>query len=207
MDGETSGSVAPSFGSVLALAEMMRGFACPWFFSGGWACDRVRGEGTRAHEDLEVGIYRCDQRALRDYLNRWTLERVEKVEGGGRWVGWPADVWLELPDHQARARRSSDFTEPREFELFLNERSATSWLSRRHAALKKPLDEIWMRDERGTPFLRPEIQLLYKARHMRPKDEHDFALAAPRLDNEQRRWLVEGLRLCHPGHVWLTKLA
>ena len=66
--------------------------------------------------------------------------------------------------------------------------------------------EVWMVGEVGVPFISPEIQLLYKAKYQRAKDEHDFELAAPRLDEGRRRWLIEGLRLCHPGHDWLRKL-
>jgi len=187
------------FEPILAVGRVMEGFGRPWFVSGGWAIDLFLGEVTRAHGDLEVGIYRRDQGALREWLVGWGFERVEE----GRWVEWPAGRVLELPDHQARVR---DGVTGVEFEVFLNEATESHWLSRRHEALSRPLGEVWMVGAVGVPFIAPEIQLLYKAKYQRAKDEHDFALAAPRLDEGRRRWLIEALRVCHPGHDWLGRL-
>jgi hypothetical protein len=51
----------------------------------------------------------------------------------------------------------------------------------------------------GVRYLRPEIALLYKARHNRPKDRADLAAAA--LDASARAWLAANLdRLGH--HEW-----
>jgi hypothetical protein len=56
----------------------------------------------------------------------------------------------------------------------------------------------------GTPYLVPEIVLLFKAKHDRPKDNADFAEVLPLLDPNSgwpTRWLVYtpdtgGFRLC-----------
>lgn len=51
----------------------------------------------------------------------------------------------------------------------------------------------------GVRYLRPEIALLYKARHDRPKDRADLAAAA--LDAGARAWLAANLeRLGY--HEW-----
>ena len=64
-----------------------------------------------------------------------------------------------------------------------------------------------MRSEDGIPYGRPEIVLLFKARHSdRPKDEADFAAVLPRLGPARRRWLADALELVHPGHPWLERL-
>jgi len=191
--------MSDAFEPILEIGRVMRGFGRPWFVSGGWAIDLFLGEVTRKHEDLEVGIYRADQEAFREWLAGWEFERVD----GERWEAWEAREVLELPDHQARVR---DGVGAMEFEVFLNEATEGRWLSRRHAGLWRGLGEVWMVGEVGVPFISPEIQLLYKAKYQRAKDEHDFELAAPRLDEGRRRWLIEGLRLCHPGHDWLRKL-
>ncbi len=36
------------------------------------------------------------------------------------------------------------------------------------------------------PYLAPEIQLFYKAKGLRPKDELDFARTLPTLDQQRR---------------------
>lgn len=58
----------------------------------------------------------------------------------------------------------------------------------------------------GIPYLMPEIVLLFKAKHDRPKDHADFEGTLPLLDDQQRTWLGAGLARVHPGHVWLERL-
>ena len=52
-----------------------------------------------------------------------------------------------------------------------------------------------------------EVQLFYKAKDPRPKDETDFAAALPVLDPSQRLWLSEGLALVYgQQHPWWAPL-
>ena len=63
------------------------------------------------------------------------------------------------------------------------------------------------RTDDGIPYARPEIVLLFKAKHSdRPKDEADLAAVLPRLEPARRRWLAEALALVHPGHPWLERI-
>jgi uncharacterized protein YecT (DUF1311 family) len=52
----------------------------------------------------------------------------------------------------------------------------------------------------------PEIVLLFKAKHARPKDEADFAGTLDALGVAQRAWLADALATVHPGHPWLQLL-
>jgi hypothetical protein len=54
--------------------------------------------------------------------------------------------------------------------------------------------------------LRPEVMLLMKARHVRPKDERDLEVVLPLLDNDRQAWLATALEIAHPGHAWLEVL-
>jgi hypothetical protein len=58
----------------------------------------------------------------------------------------------------------------------------------------------------GVPYLAPEIQLLYKAKNHRPKDDADFDAAVGLLSATQRRWLREALAVHHPGDPWIGRL-
>lgn len=48
--------------------------------------------------------------------------------------------------------------------------------------------------------------LLYKAKHLRPQDELDFAAARDGLGGAHRAWLRAALEQVHPGHPWLARL-
>jgi hypothetical protein len=58
----------------------------------------------------------------------------------------------------------------------------------------------------GVTFLTPEIQLFYKAKGRRPKDEQDFDKALPILPAAQRDWLRNAIELTHGDHPWLDRL-
>ncbi|MFE7541522.1 hypothetical protein ACFU5X_12320, partial [Streptomyces platensis] len=58
----------------------------------------------------------------------------------------------------------------------------------------------------GVPFLAPDVQLYYKAKAPRPKDEGDFDTVLPLLTKRQRRWLVEALTKTYGPHPWTKRL-
>jgi hypothetical protein len=62
------------------------------------------------------------------------------------------------------------------------------------------------RTSAGLPFLTPEIQLLYKAKDPRPRDQADFDLIAPQLDRGARAWLRDVLARLDSGHAWVHEL-
>jgi hypothetical protein len=70
----------------------------------------------------------------------------------------------------------------------------------------RPFGELIRRTPGGVPYLAPEIALLFKAKHARPKDVHDFTGVLPLLDPAARAWLSSALERVHPGHAWLAAL-
>lgn len=63
--------------------------------------------------------------------------------------------------------------------------------------MSRPVGEIGSRNTSGVPYLQPEIQLFYKAKSRRPRDDVDFAAILPRLDAKQRAWLRAVLTTTH----------
>jgi hypothetical protein len=197
------------FEEIIWAASQMEGFAGPWFVSGGWAIDLFLGRVTRSHGDREIGIARADQFALQERFAHLALFTV----ADGKWRPWNPGEWLSLPMHQVLARPAGspppahehDFR-PDEFEFFLNEIENGTWRCRRNMTITRPAGEIWIRSSLGPPVLVPEIQLLYKAKHTRPKDEQDFHAATPLLSSQQRSWLRRTLGITHPNHPWLAQL-
>jgi hypothetical protein len=194
-----------SFSPIVAAARHMDGFAGRWFVSGGWAIDMFLGQVTRKHADIEIGIDRADQHLLHSHLIGWSLDKAIQTSSGTQWIAWGRGEQLQLPIHQIRASRAN--AAPAEIEFFLNERSNDQWRSRRHPELARPVGEsVTISSSLGIPFLVPEIQLLFKAKHTREKDQADFARALPRLNPHQRRWLADALRVYYPGHPWLADI-
>jgi hypothetical protein len=194
-----------SFEPIGRVARILAGFSRPWFVSGGWAIDLFVGRVTREHADREVGIFRQDQAVLRSYLAGWDWCKAVSGPEGGEWVPWADGERLELPIHQLRAQRVDG--EPAEFELFMNDLSGEDWLCRRNPVITRPAAEISHRSRGGIPFLVPEIQLLYKAKWHREKDEHDFQAALGLMSKAQHDWLRQGLEIIHPGDPWLAALS
>lgn len=82
------------------------------------------------------------------------------------------------------------------------------WVFKRDPSIGGPLAGIGRRTATGVPYLAPEIQLLYKAKaETLDKDQADFDVAVPLLDEAARRWLKRRLEKRFPeGHAWTDAL-
>ncbi len=195
-----------NFEEVLKIKKLMTGFKKPWFIAGGWAIDLFIGHPTREHQDIEIAIFRKDQRAIRSHLIGWELRKVIPKKGQiyPREL-WAEDEWLELPIHQIEAQRIGSDRDP--LEILLNESSGELWRFRRNMEITRPIERIGMRSEDGIPFIAPEIALLYKAKAPSIKrNEDDFYRAVDLLGEERRLWLKKAIEICHPEHHWLESL-
>lgn len=192
-------SVDP-FARVTEVGAFLAAFPRPWFISGGWAIDLFLNRVTRNHEDVDVAVFRRDQRELQTYLAGWTVEKV--VEG--RCEPWRDGEWLNLPVHEIHARRAREA--PGDIEFLLNETEDDHWVFRRDARVLRPISKAALRTASGVPFLAPAIVLLYKAKDPTAKDEADFERVRPRLGFTRRLWLRGALETTYPGHPWLARL-
>lgn len=60
---------------------------------------------------------------------------------------------------------------------------------------------------KSVPILAPEIVLLYKAKNAsNQKNQSNFEVALPHLNDVQRTWLKTALSKVHPEHEWIDKL-
>jgi len=92
-------------------------------------------------------------------------------------------------------------------DIFREPSDGAIWICRRDQRITLPYVDVIEWTEEGIPYGRPEIILLFKAKHAdRPKDEADFTAVLPKLDSVRRSWLVDALRLVHPGHPWLDRI-
>lgn len=174
-----------------------------WWIAGGWATDLFLGEQTREHEDVDVAILRSDEQSFRARLQDWEL-----------WPG-PGNSQLEdnpialgerlAPDRKVIWCRPSA-TSQWAFEFLLNKNDGEEWVFKRDDRIRRPIADIGNISPDGIPYLNPEIVLLYKAKNLRGRDEHDFQQVLPKLGDDARSWLGDSLRIVHPDHPWVESL-
>jgi Aminoglycoside-2''-adenylyltransferase len=178
----------------------------PWWIAGGWAIDLFLERQTREHEDIDVLILRRDQQAVRTLLGTWDVQAALPPP---RDEAWPFRPWhlgeiLDEPIHDIWCR--PDATQPWTIQLMIADTYGEQWLFRRMPSINRLVAAIGDTTPAGIPYLAPEIQLLYKAKGRRPKDEADFMQTLPVLHRERRIWLRDSLTQVHPHHPWLDHL-
>jgi hypothetical protein len=199
-----SGNIAlRGFEVVESVATLLTRFAKPWYIAGGWALDLFLGHLTREHHDIDVAVFREDQSELRKFLAGWRFQKVVKRKRLGR-EAWDRREWLSLPVHEVHA---SSPAKDMELEILLNESSGEHWVFRRNPKVTLARSSLGRLAHARVPYLTPEVVLLYKADHPSEVDEADFAIVGRALNSNQRRWLADALRVCYPGHRWLSALS
>ena len=88
----------------------------------------------------------------------------------------------------------------------LDESEENCWVYRRDSGVRLQLKALVHRTSDGIPYLAPEVQLLYKAKAARSRDEADFRSVAPNLGHEARNWLLQSLVKTLPSHPWIGEL-
>jgi len=173
------------------------GVAC--WVSGGWALDIFLGRQTREHKDTDVTILRKDQAGVRDAFSSWEIYHTHapglRFWRAGELPESAPNVWL-------RRNRESAWA----FEVMFQESDGGDWVYRRNRAIRRPIEDIGLVDADGTPFLKPELQLLFKGggTSYRKTDLADLESVLPHLDARSRAWLLDSLRTEFPGgHDWL----
>ncbi|MGB3486253.1 MAG: hypothetical protein WBB07_29040 [Mycobacterium sp.] len=95
--------------------------------------------------------------------------------------------------------------DPWEYDVLLDNVREQTWVYKRSSDITRPLSDcLWSRD--GITYLRPEIQLLLKAKHARPKDTLDLERCLRTLDDDSRTWLTHTVRHENPQHPWVRRL-
>ena len=158
------------------------------------------GGRTRSHADLDIGCFRNDLAVLRRDLGDW--EFYAAIPGTLKRLG---------PEERPPAEANSLWchstgTEEWWLEILLDERDGPDWVFRRCRRVKWPTATLALRSPGRMPYLRPEIQLLYKAKASRAKDDADFERLLPALSGKQLSWLGSALETWEPGHRWIPRL-
>ena len=188
------------------VAEFFSTLTFPWWIACGWALDLFLGGKTREHEDIDVLFLRRDQHEIRAQLQGWDVQEAhpELLPGSWPFQEWKQDAPLSASVHDMWCRPTK--SDPWALQLMVIDTSGDHWIFRRTAQIRGSLSTLGRVTRDGIPYLAPEIQLLYKAKSPRPKDEADFTRTLLVLDGKSRHWLAQSLARVHPGHTWLAKL-
>lgn len=183
------------------VVELLRGYDAPWWIAGGWALDLYLGRQTRAHNDIEISVFRADEQKLRRHLRGWEHFIADKG------TLTPIDDGEPLPKEAHELWSRERGRQAWQLETLIEERDGDRWTYRRDPRVGAHAKDIGRYTNDGIPYIRPDIQLLYKSRSPRPVDESDLLSVLPRLDPYQRATLAAWIGATEPTHRWIARLA
>jgi hypothetical protein len=174
-----------------------------WCIAGGEVLDLHFGKKSREHSDIDVVIYREQQQDVYQSLSsEWLLYKA----GRGKVVPWEDGEFLESINDVWVSKNANS---PWSFQIMFLDNVHDDWIYRRERSIKKLKSSIYLRTSEGIPYLKPEIQLLYKAgsSKVREKDFKDFQTMLPFLSTQEKNWLKHSLHKQFPeGHTWIEYL-
>ncbi|GII84311.1 hypothetical protein Ssi03_23010 [Sphaerisporangium siamense] len=187
-----------SLSEAVAMFSTLR---TPWWIAGGYAIELAVGRPFRDHSDVDVLLLRRDQLAAHKALPSWELWAADPP---GVLRPWTAGEILPGTVHDVWCRPGP--VDPWRVQVMLDESDGRDWISRRDQRVRMPIGEVGRVSAEGVPYLAPEVQLFYKAKRPRAKDEQDFGETLPVLGPGRRRWLAEAISLAYGDHPWLARL-
>jgi uncharacterized protein CbrC (UPF0167 family) len=185
------------------VARHLAGVTTSWCVAGGWALDLFRGTQTREHADIEIAIPAANFPEIRDEIrDRFPGYAFDAVSSGRIWENATPDVLAATHQTWVRDPATSNYL----LDVFREPHDGETWICRHDETIRLAYGEIIRRTPDGIPYLAPEVVLLFKAKHARPKDQADFEETIPHMTPAQRLMLAELLTRVHPGHHWLANL-
>lgn len=187
--------------SVNQLLAVLADAPFDWCLAGGYAIEQFLGAPIRSHSDIDIIIFRDEQLSLQSWLKNWQLYAADPP---GTLRTWHEGEFLPVGIHDIWGHQIG--ATAWQLQIMLTEVEGTQWFSRRNPLIRgKRKDMLTVYN--GIPCIRPEIQLLYKAKNQRPKDNQDFYACLPHLDMGAKVWLKDCLMILYPdGHDWLIPL-
>lgn len=181
------------------VAQRLAGVSAPWCVAAGWALDLFRGAQTRAHGDIEIAVPATAFPEIRD---RFPGYAFDAVSSGRIWAEAEPGVLAATHQTWLRDRATGDYL----LDVFREPHDGGTWICRHDEAIRLPYHDIIHHTADGIPYLAPELVLLFKAKHARPKDQADFEATLPHLTPPQRRSLADLLARVYQEHPWLAGL-
>ena len=185
----------------LQACEILRGFGGRWWIGGGWSIEAFT-KIARPHDDLDICL---DRACVGDLVAH--LEGSLQVWAAGSGNLRPLlDATEPPPDWSGQVWVRESYGRPWLIDFLLSPLLGDSWVFKRNPFITLPLEAATHIAADGLRYERPEVTLLYKAKHNRPKDRADFDVTVPLLDDAARAWLFDSIAETHPHHPWLAAL-
>ena len=182
------------------VAHRLTGTAVPWYVAAGWALDLFRGSQTRGHGDIEIAIPATRFPEIRSRFPGYVFDAV----GSGR-------IWQNATPDAIAATHQTWLRDPATgnylLDVFREPHDGDTWICRHDGRIRLPYSAVIHHTRDGIPYLAPELVLLFKAKHARPKDQVDFDTTIPHMTTAQRARLAELLVHTYPEHRWLASLS
>lgn len=180
------------------IAQRLSEVSAPWCVTAGWALELFTSAAARPHGDLEIAVPAAGFDEIAAALAGFDWD----VVGDG--LVWPYPQ--RLGDHFQTWLREPETGHYR-VDVFREPHIGDQWVCRRDTSITLSHRDLILRTTDGIPFVIPEVALLFKAKHLRDKDEADFQNVLPAMDLARRSRLGGWLARVHPGHRWIDALA
>jgi hypothetical protein len=186
--------------STAELTRVFEGAPFRWWVTGGVALELFMGRSWREHEDSDIGICRLDA----GQLYRWMDGFVLFVAAGGRLRPWDGRALRAARSENnvwAKHRRDGAWC----LDITIGEGDDLRWVYRRDPTVQRSWAETVRTNPQGMQYLAPEIQLLFKAKGLRPKDTLDADVVIGAMEPERRAWLGAHLPVTHPWQELIAR--
>jgi hypothetical protein len=186
----------------LTLTDTVETFSAAefrWWIGGGLALELHVGRSWRDHDDTDVGVVRQDIPELRTFLIGWDIH----VASLGRLESWSG----EEPNgerHQNNLWCRRHVGGPWVLDVTIGDGDSVAWAYRRDPRVRIPWGDAVLTTGDGVPYFAPELELLFKSKDIRAKDELDARQVIPELEPQRRERLARLLPLNHPWQVQLA---
>lgn len=189
--------------SVNEINEEFSSIPAIWGIAGGWAIDLHLGKVSREHKDIDVVFFREEQQVFYNLLKKnWKLYKAED----GKLVPWEDGDYLEVTKDVWISKNEDS---PWVFQIMLIDCDNNDWIYGREKSIRKAKEKIFLKTSEGIPYLKPELQLLYKggSSQVKAKDFLDFQALLPLLSLTEKEWLKKSIaKQFNEDHNWLKYL-
>ena len=175
------------------LVEQLAAVDVEWWISGGHALELAFGRSWRAHDDVDISTPRRNFAAFAAAVPGWEFH----VAAGGVLTPWTGEP-LRVDDHQNNVWVRTEPGGPWRADITIADGDADEWIFRRDPTVRRPWSEVVRTSSSRMRYLAPHVQMLYKSRGLRPKDDLDAQVVIPLLDATDRAWLLAHLPADHP---------